>query len=122
MTCAEAPGRVASETERLARFGARQNLAALNHPQSDDYGLRLRRSAAHWVGDSGRTPIADPDRAGTLRLLRVSIAANRGPRPLTTGIIHRFEARNVKVRMRHREVFDFGLAKAFDPTAAGALK
>jgi Tol biopolymer transport system component len=121
------PAQVAADHDRLARFEREaQVLASLNHPNI---------AQIHGVDDSSGTP------ALVMELVEGATLADRiakGPIPLDEalpiakqiadaleaaheqGIIHRdLKPANVKVRPDGTvKVLDFGLAKAFDPTAS----
>jgi serine/threonine protein kinase len=122
------PSEVAADHDRLARFEREaQVLASLNHPNI---------AHIHGVEDSSGTPalvmelvdgptLADRIAKGPIPLDEALPIAKQIAEALEAaheqGIIHRdLKPANIKVRTDGTvKVLDFGLAKAFDPVAAG---
>ena len=123
------PELFAPDPERLARFKREaQTLAALNHPNiAAIYGIEESSGVRALVmelveGDDLSTIIA----RGPLPLAEALPIARQIADALEAaheqGIIHRdLKPANIKVRADGTvKVLDFGLAKALDPSAAGA--
>jgi serine/threonine protein kinase len=119
------PDAFASDSERLARFEREaRTLAALNHPHiAHLYGIEARALVMELVeGEDlaqriARGPIPLDEAVPIARQIAEALEAAHD-----AGIIHRdLKPANIKVRDDGSvKVLDFGLAKAFDPVAAGA--
>jgi eukaryotic-like serine/threonine-protein kinase len=124
------PDTFAQDPERLARFEREaKTLAALNHPHiAAIYGLERSDGQTALVMELVEGPtLADRIADGRIPVDEALAIAKQMAEALETaheqGIIHRdLKPANIKVRPDGTvKVLDFGLAKAFDPTASSSL-